>query len=70
MHIKETEKGALGVVGDENMRENRIEEELKKWYGTEEERLQEARWIVVKSMLETYPKLRKRVEKYLMEEEG
>ena len=49
---------------------SKIEEELKKGYGTEEERLQEARWLVIKSMLETFPKLRERVKKYLMEEEG
>ena len=41
------------------------EEELKKWYGTEEERLQDARWLVVKSMLESFPELRERVKKYL-----
>ena len=46
------------------------EEEPKKWYGTEEESLQEARWLVVKSMLDAFPKLRERVKKYLMEEEG
>ena len=49
---------------------SKIEEELKMWYGTKEERLQEARWLVVKNMLESFPKLRKRVKKHLTEEKG
>ena len=43
-------------------------EEFSKGCGTGEERLQQARWLVVKSMLEAFPSLRKMVKKYLKEE--
>ena len=33
---------------------------------TDKRELQEARWLVVKNMLDAFPKLRKRVTKYLM----
>lgn len=39
------------------------EEELRKRYGTEEGRFQEAICPVVKSMLKCFPKLRERVKK-------
>jgi len=33
-----------------------------------DERLQEARWLIVKAMLDEYPDLREKVKKYLMKD--
>ena len=46
---------------------SRREEELKQWYGTEEERLREARFLIVISMLKEYPELKARVKEWLRE---
>lgn len=56
------------------MAEN-VERKVREFWGPrslEEEvkRLREARWLVVKAMLDDYPKLRERVKRYLAEGGG
>jgi len=46
---------------------SRREEALKEWYGTEEERLMEARLLIIISTLKEFPELKAKVKKWLKE---
>jgi len=52
---------------NDNPQTSRREEALKEWYGTEEERLMEARLLVIVSMLKEFPELKAKVKKWLKE---